>query len=143
MQDVHDNVTTYTRQEAFDHVVEFLWKQHRPARKLYGSCAYINAKGSMCAVGCLLPIAVAEAFEAVELSNGSTSISALSEADIDIVPQYMKDDIDFYSDLQTAHDCIHLNDGTFAEQFIPNMTRVARKYKLDETTLNRVIKTKP
>lgn len=141
MTDNADNVvthvTTYTRQQAFDHVVRFMAKQKQAARThdVTGSCMYYQAwTKRMCAVGCLLSVEEASELEKVGQAVGG-SIRSIAESAPVAVPDYIRNDLEFYAAMQHAHDTCYSTGNEFIKEFFRNMTRVAAKFDLNTVVI--------
>lgn len=117
-----------TEQEIFNHVVDHLWSQGRPAKDARGNCLY-RLGNLKCAVGALIP----DEIYTKDMEDISVDVLASwdSEGKIKLPPE-----IPAYTalllDLQLAHDYIRCNpDGTFiSPELDENLAIIAARHNL-------------
>jgi hypothetical protein len=121
------------RQEAFDTVVEHLFKQGRRSVNDKGFCSYRGNNGTMCAVGVLIPD---------ELYNPAMDVDG---QDIETVcknfkvPAVVKNNLPLMGSLQSAHDGAIMYSGEDFDNYdlYERLLYVAQEYKLKQTKLNQ------
>jgi hypothetical protein len=102
-------------QQEFDAVVEHLYKQGRPSKKLAG-CFYRNDKGLSCAVGCRIPDNVYDPkMDAPDY--GDSTLHELILNFEETLPVEIVAYKEMFAELQELHDTCKLNeDGTFHDK---------------------------
>jgi hypothetical protein len=130
-----------TEQEIFDRVwTYFVVKKHEPgyhstsetkANYLNGTCVYWADDGKKkCAIGCLLPEALAKkVVNEVSLEEDSSIATVLEK--FEDVKKFFKDVDDLYlRKLQTAHDQACTSGGDFYSRVKEELRYLAEEYKL-------------
>jgi hypothetical protein len=116
-----------TRQEAFDTVARKMLAQGDVAFSA-GLCRYITQDGRRCAIGHLLSEEAAKYWT-------KRDFGSVENVSVHFLPNFMREDLNFYSDLQLAHDiCVKANN--FKSNFIFYMKQVANKYDLSTDALH-------
>lgn len=120
-------------QSVFEKITNHLFSMKRQSMtdKL-DDCLYLSKDGNKCAVGCIFTHKkYAKIFD--DQIEHSTDIKTLYV----IYPQFFKNvkqiDIDFLNDMQKIHDSVELwgKSGIRKKDTIPELKKVAKKYKLD------------
>lgn len=113
------------RQRDFDTVMEKITEQGRPSKIGDLSRCVMNGEGGAhCSIGWLLDEDTRVRID-TRLGGGGVRSEIVQTA----LPQYMLDDIDFYCDLQRAHDVASVCT-EFLSQFGLQMEGVRQKYGL-------------
>lgn len=121
----------YTKQEAFDKVVEHLIKQGKPSVDEFGSCQYHSEDGLKCAAGCL-----------IKDSKLRKKVSGEWEEACDTYPSLKNlAPFDFVDRLQSIHDNGAYNRTLNSWRFdwVTNMKELAKSYKLKVGLLNKLV----
>jgi hypothetical protein len=117
-----------TPQEIFDVVSEHLFNQgKRSVDKFH--CRYRNDDGLRCAVGVLIP----DTYYLPEYDIGNQTIKSLLSVHSTQFPDWMHDNVELLSHLQTVHDRGH--NWNNSNNMIKALTEVAEYYNLSPLKL--------
>lgn len=118
------------RQETFDKIVTHLLMQGKPATKTREngsvSCVYRGDDGTMCAVGCLIPV------EKYSPKLEGRSIGRFTNDELSLIGFDPSDDLmlSLLRDCQRVHDNTHTTQNTFNEYILRKMQIVADDHGL-------------
>lgn len=113
------------RQEAFDKALIGIYAQGGPSlTPMSGSCAMNGSYNRHCAIGHLLPH---ELNARIDTTSGYSGVrNGIVQQ---LLPKWIVDDLDFYSDLQCIHDAYH-GEENFMDIFLAEMRKFAEKMGL-------------
>jgi hypothetical protein len=118
------------RQGFFDQAVRKVIGQGARSENHLGNCAYCGQKDRRCAIGWLLSLEEREEILRRGLNTGSSVRGLIVQGLVDFLPE----DADLLSDLQSAHDFSRRE--SFTSDFIERAERVADQYGLSKKELN-------
>ncbi|MES0134488.1 hypothetical protein NKJ88_05925 [Mesorhizobium sp. M0016] len=113
------------RQKAFDTAYLGVIKKGKPSMTKGGGCVYRGPNRRKCDIGQLLTNKEAEGLD----SSDDTSVRKLFRAGA-LPARFIEADLDFYDELQSAHDQAADTSKDFLDAFRANMATVARDYEL-------------